>query len=153
LWQLWSFVSPGLYRHEKRVVVPLIFFATLLFFGGVALSYVVILPLTLRFLLGFQSDVLTPFITADKYFGMATSMSLAFGAVFELPIIILGLTALGIVTPAMLQRFRRHAIIICAVLSAFITPGGDPISMFAMSIPLYLLFEFSVLVSVVIYRV
>lgn len=153
LWQLWSFVSPGLYKHEKRVVLPLIFFATLLFLGGVALSYLVILPLTLRFLLSFQSDILAPFITASGYFGMATSMSLAFGAVFELPIVILALTALGIVTPRMLHRFRRHAIIVCAVLSAFITPGGDPISMLAMSIPLYLLFEFSVVISEVIYRI
>ncbi|HLV27356.1 MAG TPA: twin-arginine translocase subunit TatC [Gemmatimonadales bacterium] len=152
LWQLWAFISPGLYRHEKRVVVPMIFFATLLFMGGVALSYLVILPLTLRFLLSFQSDVLAPFITASGYFGMATSMSLAFGAVFELPIIILALTALGIVTPQMLHKFRRHAVIVCVVLAAFITPGGDPISLAAMSIPLYLLYEFSVVVSEVIYR-
>jgi sec-independent protein translocase protein TatC len=152
LWQLWAFVSPGLYRHEKRVIVPMIFFATLLFLGGVALSYLVILPLTLRFLLSFQSDVFAPFITASGYFGMATTMSLAFGAVFELPIIILALTALGIVTPKILHRFRRHALIVCVVLAAFITPGGDPISLAAMSIPLYLLYEFSVVVSEVIYR-
>lgn len=152
LWQLWAFISPGLYRHEKRVVVPMIFFATLLFLGGVALSYLVILPLTLRFLLSFQSDVLAPFITASGYFGMATSMSLAFGAVFELPIVILALTALGIVTPRMLHTFRRHALVVCVVLAAFITPGGDPVSLAAMSLPLYLLYEFSVLISEVIYR-
>lgn len=153
LWQLWAFVSPGLYRHEKKVILPMIFFATVLFLAGVSLCFLVILPLTLRFLLSFQSDVFAPFITASGYFGMATSMSLAFGAVFELPIVILALTALGIVEPRMLHHFRRHAIIVCVVLAAFITPGGDPISLAALSVPLYLLYEFSVVVSEAVHRI
>jgi hypothetical protein len=79
-------------------------------------------------------------------------MSLAFGVVFELPIAILGLTALGLVTPQFLNKYRRHAVVLCIVAAAFITPGADPTSLFALSVPLYLLFEFSVVLSAVVYR-
>ena len=86
-------------------------------------------------------------ITAQGYFGFAVSMSLAFGAVFELPILIVALTALGLVTPRFLARFRRHAAVLCIVVSAFITPGGDPMSLLIMTGPLYLLYEFGVLLA------
>jgi sec-independent protein translocase protein TatC len=91
-------------------------------------------------------------ITADKYFGMAISMCLLFGTAFELPIAILALTALGIVTPAFLNKYRRHAVVLVLVASAFITPGADPTSLFALALPLYFLFELSVLLSLFIYR-
>jgi hypothetical protein len=91
-------------------------------------------------------------ITASEYFGFAIGMSLAFGVVFELPIAILGLTALGLVTPQFLNKYRRHAVVLCIVAAAFITPGADPTSLFALSVPLYLLFEFSVVLSAVVYR-
>jgi sec-independent protein translocase protein TatC len=152
LYQLWAFLSPALYQHEKKVVIPVLVGAALLFAGGVALSFYVVMPLTLRFLLGLNTESLEPMITAGDYFGFAIGMSLALGAVFELPIAILALTALGIVTPAMLKKYRRHAIILCAVGSAFITPGGDPLSLMALFIPLYFLFELSVGLSTVLYR-
>ncbi len=152
LWQLWGFVSPALYRHEKKIVLPLIFFATALFFGGVSLAFLVILPLTMKFLLSFQTDVMAPFITVSGYFGMATTMSLLFGAVFEMPVVALALTAIGVLEPATLHRFRRHSVVGVLVVAAFITPGGDPISLAVMAVPLYLLFEFSVLVSELMYR-
>lgn len=152
VYQVWAFLSPALYTHEKKVVIPVLLGAVLLFAGGVALSFYGVLPLTLGFLLTFQSNSLTPMLTASEYFGFATSMSLALGAVFELPILILGLTALGLVTPALLHRFRRHAMVACVVGAAFITPGGDPTSLFALAGPLYLLFEVSVLLSGVVYR-
>jgi sec-independent protein translocase protein TatC len=152
LYQAWRFFAPALYAHEKRMVVPVLLGAVLLFIAGVALSFYVVLPFTLGFLLNFQTEALQPMITASEYFGFAISMSLAFGAVFELPILILVLTALGIVTPALLNRYRRHAIVLCIVAAAFITPGADPTSLFALSVPLYLLFEVSVGLSTIIYR-
>jgi sec-independent protein translocase protein TatC len=152
LFQAWSFLAPALYPHEKRMVVPVLIGATALFCLGVALSFYVVLPFTLKFLLQFQASSLEPMITASEYFGFAIGMSLAFGAVFELPILILVLTALGIVTPALLNRYRRHAIVLCIVAAAFITPGADPTSLFALSVPLYLLFEVSVGLSIVIHR-
>ena len=151
-WQVWAFLSPALYKHEKYVVIPVLIGATLLFVAGVALAYFVILPVTLKFLLGFQSNSLAPMITAQGYFGFAVSMSLAFGAVFELPILIVALTALGLVTPMFLARFRRHAAVLCIVVSAFITPGGDPMSLLIMTGPLYLLYELSIGLSVLVYR-
>lgn len=152
LYQVWAFLSPALYQHEKKVVVPVLVGAALLFAAGVALSFFVVMPLTLGFLLGLNTQSLEPMITAGDYFGFAIGMSLALGAVFELPIAILALTALGIVTPDMLHRYRRHAIVLCAVGSAFITPGGDPLSLLALFVPLYLLFELSVGLSSVLYR-
>lgn len=152
IYQVWAFLSPALYRHEKRVVIPVLLGAVLLFAAGVALAFYVVLPFTLGFLLTFQSEALEPMITAGEYFGFATSMSLAFGAVFELPILIIALTALGLVTPKMLANFRRHAVVACVVGAAFITPGADPTSMFALAGPLYLLYEVSVILSGGIYR-
>jgi sec-independent protein translocase protein TatC len=152
IYQAWAFFAPALYPHEKRLVIPVAVGAVLLFIGGLALSFFVVLPFTLGFLLNFQTGALEPMLTASEYFGFAIGMSLAFGAVFELPILILALTALGIVTPAFLQKYRRHAIVLCVVGAAFITPGADPTSLFALSVPLILLFELSVMLSRVIYN-
>ena len=151
IYQAWAFFAPALYPHEKRLVLPVVFGAVGLFIAGVALSFYVVLPFTLGFLLNFQTEALEPMLTATEYFGFAISMSLAFGAVFELPILILALTALGIVTPQFLSKYRRHAVVLCVVAAAFITPGADPTSLFALSVPLYLLYEVSVMVSKVIY--
>ena len=150
--QIWGFLSPALYAHEKRVMIPVLIGMVMLFLSGIALSYFVVLPLTLRFLMSIESTALTPMISATEYFDMAISMCLAFGVVFEVPIAVLALTALGIVTPAFLARYRRHAVIICVVVAAFITPGADPYSLFALSVPLYLLFELSVLLAQVVSR-
>ena len=151
-YQLWAFLSPALYRHEKRVVIPVLTAAVGLFMAGVALAFFVVLPLTLGFLLGFQTEALDPMITASGYFGFALGMAFAFGIVFELPLLILALTALGIVTPHFLVTYRRHAVVLCAVASAFITPGADPTSMFALAVPLYLLYEVSVVLSSALHR-
>ncbi len=145
--QLWGFLAPALYAHEKKVVVPVVSSMVALFLAGVALSYFVVLPLTLRFLMSIESTALTPMISATDYFDFAISMCLAFGAVFEVPIAILALTALGLVTPQFLSKYRRHAIVVCLTAAAFITPGADPYSLFALAIPLYFLYELSVFVA------
>jgi sec-independent protein translocase protein TatC len=143
LYQAWAFLAPALYSHEKKVVIPVFVFGTVLFLAGVALSYFVILPITLHFLFSIQ---------AREYFGFAIAMSLALGAVFELPILIIGLTAVGVVTPRFLQKFRRYAVVLCLAAAALITPGGDPLSLLAMAIPLYGLYEVSVIASAVVHR-
>jgi sec-independent protein translocase protein TatC len=150
--QLWGFLAPALYAHEKRVVVPVVISMVALFLAGVALSYFVVLPLTLRFLMSIESTALTPLISATEYFDFAISMCLAFGAVFEVPIAVLALTALGLVTPQFLSKYRRHAIVICLTAAAFITPGADPYSLFALAIPLYFLYELSVFVAMFAWR-
>jgi len=150
--QMWGFLAPALYAHEKKVVVPVVISMVALFLAGVALSYFVVLPLTLRFLMSIESTALTPMISATDYFDFAISMCLAFGAVFEVPIAILALTALGLITPQFLSKYRRHAIVVCLTAAAFITPGADPYSLFALAIPLYFLYELSVFVAAFAWR-
>lgn len=152
IYQLWGFLSPALYSHEKKMVIPVFLAVLLLFVAGLALSFYVVLPFTLQFLLGFESDALTPMISASEYFDFAITMCLVFGVVFQLPVVILLLTALGLVTPQFLTKYRRHAIVLCVVAAAFITPGADPTSLFALSIPLYFLYEASVVASRMVYR-
>jgi sec-independent protein translocase protein TatC len=152
VWQIWGFLSPALYKHEKKVVIPILVMAALLFLAGCALSWFVILPITLKVFAGIQSASLQPMYRASEYFSFAMGMSVALGAAFELPTVILLLSLLGIVTPAMLNRFRRFAVIGAIVLSAFITPGQDPLTLVIMTLPLYGLYEFSVVLSALVHR-
>ncbi len=152
IYQVWGFLSPALYRHEKRVVIPLLVGAVALFAGGAAMAYLVILPLTLRFLLSFQAGSLAPMITASDYFGFATTMALALGALFELPILIVGLTALGFVRPSMLARWRKHALVLCWLVAAIISPGDFIGTTVLMAAPLYVLYEISIGLSGLVYR-
>lgn len=152
LYQVWAFLAPALYVHERRLVIPVLFGAIALFLAGVSLSFFVVLPLAVSWLMSFQTAALDPMITASDYFGFAVSMSLAFGLCFELPIVILGLAWLGIVTPQLLNRYRRHAVLVCVVVGAFLTPGDLIWTTIAMAVPLYLLYEISVVLSYGVYR-
>jgi sec-independent protein translocase protein TatC len=152
IYQAWAFLSPALYQHEKKVVIPVIAGAVALFLAGVCLSYFVIMPVTLQFLIGIGQGSLEQMISATEYFDFALTMSLAFGASFELPILVLALTALGIVTPQFLAKYRRHAVVLVVVAAAIITPGTDITSLVTLSIPLYLLYELSILLSRLVFR-
>ena len=151
-YQLWGFFSPALHSNEKRIIVPVIFGMIFLFLSGVTLCYFVVMPFTLKFFMGFESSALTPMIEATQYFDFAFSMMLAFGLAFELPIAILLLSALGIIKPQFLSRYRRHAIVVTVVVAAFITPDASPTTLFALSIPLYLLYELGVALSYMVTR-
>jgi sec-independent protein translocase protein TatC len=151
-YQMWAFLSPALYKHEKRVILPVLAGGVGLFLAGASLAFFVVLPFTLQFLLSFQSSAIEPMLTVSGYFDFAIGMAVAFGIVFELPIVILALTALGIITPKLLNTYRRHAVVLCIAGAAFVTPGADPTSLFALAIPLYFLFEMSVVLSTIIYR-
>jgi sec-independent protein translocase protein TatC len=152
LYQVWAFLSPALYGHEKKVVIPVLVGAVALFAAGASFAYFVVLPLTLKFLHGFQMETLTPMITAQAYYGFAISMALALGATFELPIAIVALTALGIVTPVMLVRWRRHAFVACLVGAAFVSPGDFLGTTILMTVPLYVLYELSIVLSGIVHR-
>jgi sec-independent protein translocase protein TatC len=152
IYQLWAFLSPALYRHEKKVVIPVIVGAVGLFVAGVALAYFFVLPMVLRFLLTWQSESFDPMITASGYFGLVMTLALTFGAAFELPILILALAALGLVTPQFLARFRPYALVLTFVVSAFVTPGDILLASLALTAPLYLLYELSVLLTRIVFR-
>ncbi len=110
VYQAWAFLSPALHRHEKQLVAPVTIGAGLLFVGGVSVAYFGVMPLALQWLLAFQTASMEPMISGLEYFDFLFSMSLAFGLCFELPIVILVLTAVGLVTPAFLRKYRRHAV-------------------------------------------
>jgi sec-independent protein translocase protein TatC len=152
VYQLWAFLSPALHRHEKKVVIPVIIGAVILFLMGVALAYFFVLPMTLRFLMTFQVSSLESMITASDYFGFVTMMALTFGAAFELPILILALAALGLVTPKFLAGFRRYAFVLTFLVSAIVTPGDFVGTTLALMVPLYLLYELSVVLAYIIFR-
>src|SRR5574338_1558684 len=154
LYQAWAFLAPALYQHEKRVVLPVIFGAIGLFVCGVALSFYVVMPLAIGWLMGIaqSTDALEPMITYREYFSFAVNMSLAFGVCFELPIVILALATLGIVTPEFLRRYRRHALVLCVVAGAFLSPGDLVWTTLLLAGPLYLLYELSVVLTVMVYR-
>ena len=152
IYQLWAFLSPALHRHEKKVVIPVIGGAVLLFIAGVALAYFFVLPMVLRFLLTFQAESFEPMITASGYFGLVMTLALTFGAAFELPILILALAALGLVTPQFLARFRPYAFVLTFVASAIVTPGDILLASLALTVPLYLLYELSVVLTRIVFR-
>ncbi len=151
-WQIWGFLSPALYGHEKKAVIPALIGAAVLFLAGMALAFKYVVPVTLSFFMSFQSQSVQIMPTVDKYVSFVISMCLAFGAVFELPIVIALLSAMGIVQPQYLSKFRRHAFVGCIIAAAVITPGSDPTSLIALTFPLYMLYELSIVVSKVISR-
>ena len=152
IYHVWAFLSPALHRHEKKVVIPVIIGAVGLFATGVAMAYFFVLPMILGFLMTFQAASLEPMITASGYFGMVMTLALTFGAAFELPVLIFALAALGLVTPAMLSRFRPYAVVLAFVGSAIVTPGDIFLATLALAVPLYLLYEVSVVLAHVVFR-
>lgn len=143
LWQLWAFISPGLTREERRLARPWAPLALAFFVVGVVVAYV-ILPFASTFLLSFSSPDLQPLITASEYFGFVTTLCLAFGLVMEYPIVLVLLAKVGIITSARLRSSRRVVILAIAIISAVVTPGGDPISPTVLGVTMYLLYEFSI---------
>src|SRR3954471_15600174 len=152
VFQAWLFLSPALHRHEKKVVLPVILGAVLLFVAGAALAWYFVLPMTLKFLTSMGDEAFDQMISANEYFGFVTSLVLAMGAVFELPIAILLLTALGLVTPQFLSKFRRHAVVGSYLAAAIITPGDLFVTSVALMVPLYLLYELSIALSFLVFR-
>jgi len=141
VYQIWAFLSPALYAREKRIVVPALMVGLILFCGGGAFAFIVILPQALPILFSFQSQGLEILITFEKYFGFVVQLVLAMGLCFEIPLIMILLGGLGIITPAALNHFRRYAIVLSAVAGALLSPGTDILSMILMTVPILVLYE------------
>jgi sec-independent protein translocase protein TatC len=148
LYQIWAFVSVGLTPVERRYALWLLPPALVLFVGGAVFALAAIVPLGVRFLLSYQvPGVLEPFISVGAYVSFLTAFMLAFGAVFELPIVLIFLAKLGLVTSAQLAAGRRYAIVAIVALAAVLTPGGDVFSQLLMAVPTYLLYEASIWIA------
>ena len=143
LYQLWAFVSPGLTPNERRAARPWIPVALLFFALGVGIAYIV-LPFAAQFLISFESADLKSLITAGPYFDFVTTMFLAFGLVMEFPILLVGLSRVGILTSQRLRAARRFVILGIAIFSAVATPGGDLVSPFVLGGTMYVLYELTV---------
>ena len=146
LFQLWAFLAPGLYSHEKKYIWPLIFFAMLSFCVGGAFAYYIIIPYALDFFLNLAPENISNNIAIDFYFGFILRIIVVFGIVFELPVLSVILSHFGLITPKFLRKYRRHAIVIFFVLAAILTPP-DPTTQIFLAIPLILLYEVTILIS------
>jgi len=147
IYQLFAFVAPGLYRTERRMAIRAVAVGYLLFLGGVALNYFVIFPITVRFLGGYQvSAEVQNSITLGSYISVLGVMSLMMGVVFELPVLCWLLAKIGVLKAQFMRRYRRHAIVVILVIGAVITPTGDPFTLALVSLPIYLLWELSILI-------
>lgn len=151
IYQVWGFLSPGLTEREKKWIVPSLYFGVVLFTMGVAMAYFWVLPITFEVLTGFQSEFLANEMEVNHYLNFVTKLLLAFGFMFELPVVVMILSAMGIVTPRFLREKRRHAIVILTFISVILTPA-DLVSAMMMMVPLLLLYEISIFLSALIYR-
>lgn len=149
--QLWSFVKPGLRQKEASMAQGAVFFSSLLFFIGVLFGYYLIIPLSLQFLGGYDVGGVPNIITITSYMKLVASICLASGVVFMLPILVFVLSKLGIVTPALLKNYRKHAVVGILILSAVITPP-DIASQILVALPVFVLYEISIIISKRVYK-
>ena len=152
IYHVWSFLSPALEKQEKRAIVPALYLGLVLFVAGVAMAYFIAIDISLRFLSNLLADVLQPTYTATHYFGFVVRVLLGFGVVFELPVVVMILSALGLVTPAFLRSKRRWAMVVITVVAAMLSPGDIIWLTALMMFPMFLLYEFSILLSELMWR-
>jgi sec-independent protein translocase protein TatC len=143
LYQIWAFVTPGLNPNEKKYALPFILSSIVLFGVGVTFAYLTLTP-GLRFLIGLGEGLITPFFRADTYLNFVGFMFLGFGAAFELPLLLFFLGLAGVVSVEQLQRQRRVAVVAIVAIAAVVTPSQDPYTMLIMAVPLYLLYELTI---------
>jgi sec-independent protein translocase protein TatC len=144
LYEFWMFVAPGLYDREKRMMVPILFLSVLFFVGGALFGYFIVFPFGFQFFLSFATDTIRPMPSMKEYLGFASQLLLAFGLVFELPLVITFLAKLGIVSVDFLKKNRKYAILLFFVAAAILTPP-DVITQFMMAMPLIALYEISII--------
>ncbi len=146
IYQIWSFVSLGMKKKEKKYLLLFVFLSLILFASGVSFAYFVIIPVGIDFLMGFASENVRPMITVGKYVSFVGLLTLVFGFVFQLPLLCIFLSGVGLVTPTFLSRNRKHAIIIMFVAGAVFTPP-DIITQCLLAFPLIVLYEISIVLS------
>ena len=147
LYQIWKFVSPGLYSKEKKYVIPFVISSSVLFIGGVLFGYYLALPPAYGFFVQFSSDFLKPMFALKEYLSLSLKLLLVFGLSFELPVFIFFMAKLGIVNAKMLAKQRRYAILVIFVLAAVLTPSPDAVTQIIMAIPLMILYEIGIFVA------
>lgn len=145
-WQIWQFVAPGLYQKEVAMLIPVVAAMSFFFLAGAAFCFYIVMPVGIEFLLGFGTEKLKPLISIGKYVSFVGWMIAAFGAVFELPVVTFVLGKMGVVDAPMLRKGRRYAIVGILIVAGVATPSPDIFSQMMLGVPLYSLYELSILV-------
>ncbi|HYG01233.1 MAG TPA: twin-arginine translocase subunit TatC [Chryseosolibacter sp.] len=149
VWEFWRFIRPGLYSKEKKYSRGAVFSISLLFFAGVFFGYYVLAPVMISFLANYQiSDMIVNEFDITSYVSTVVAVVFGCGLLFQLPVVMYFLTKMGIVSPVFLRKYRKHAIVIILILGAIVTPSADPFTQSLIAIPLYLLYEISILISI-----
>ena len=148
LYQLWKFIAPGLYEKERRWAGKITIYTSFCFLVGVAFAYWIMIPVMLSFTASFGSNLIKNSIDVTEYFSFITTTLLSAGLIFELPMIAYILSKIGIISPEMLRKYRRHSIVVILILAAALTPSTDPVSQLVFAAPLMVLYEISILVTV-----
>ncbi|MGE0085875.1 MAG: twin-arginine translocase subunit TatC [Desulfococcaceae bacterium] len=151
LYQFWMFVAPGLYQKEKKLLLPIIFLSTVFFLGGALFGYFYVFPVGFKFFLGFSNETLQAMPSMKEYLGFSSKLLLAFGVVFELPLVLTAMARIGIVTPEFLRKNRKYAILIVFIVAAILTPP-DVVSQVLMALPMMVLYEISIWGAVIFGR-
>ncbi len=145
-YQLWKFVAPALYKNEKKYLIPFVLTSTLFFLMGASFGYYQVFPWGFRFFIAMAGDYILPMITMRDYLALATRLLLAFGLIFEMPILSVFLAKLGILTPQIMRRFRKYAILLIFIVAAILTPP-DAVTQCLMATPMLVLYEISILAT------
>ena len=147
-WEIWRFIKPGLKKYERRAARGAVFYVTFLFFLGVMFGYYVVSPLAINFLANFKLDeaIINEF-SISSYIGTVATLTLACGLAFQLPVVVFVLSRIGILTPSFMREYRRHSLIVILIVAAIITPSPDIYSQILVALPLFFLYEVSIIVS------
>ncbi len=144
LYEIWGFVAPGLYAHERRLMAPFIIFGSIFFIGGGLFGYFVVFPAAFRFLAGYESDILSLYPSISEYFTLTIRLLLGFGLAFELPLILVFLGLLGIIDSKVLRKNRKYALLGAFIIAAIFTPTPDVLNQTLLAVPLLFLYEVSI---------
>ena len=151
-YEIWRFVSPGLLRREKRYALPFVLVTTFLFLVGALFCFIIVLPFAINFLLTYKTETLKPMLSVEKYIDFCLKFIIAFGAIFELPVVLVFLTKMGLVTTEFLAKNRKYAIVLAFVAAALLTPTPDAFNQTLMAFPIILLYEAGIVASKIFNR-
>lgn len=150
-YQLWMFLAPALFQKEKKYIIPFVLFSSILFAVGALFGYLVVFPYGFKFFVSFATEDIQALPSVKQYFSFAIRLLLAFGLVFEMPVVVLFLTKIGLITPDSMKKFRKFAILSSFILSAILTPP-DVATQLMMALPIIILYEISIVLSKTMYR-
>ncbi len=148
-YQIWAFVAPGLYKEEKRMLIPLSFFSAFFFISGATFCYYLVFPIAFQFFMGFATDAIVPMISIEEYLSFVLKLLIAFGLVFEMPLFSFFLARLGLLTAQRMRKWRKYAVLVIFILAAILTPP-DIFSQLLMALPMLVLYEVSVFIAALV---